>query len=187
MANSLAPCLYASPEFAEHCLPLIIERLDSSLRLAKLDSLNLLRDGASTYGAGGLKPHLDELWPVLRKEVYPGGDEELRNSGLRTVTELTRVLSGDKETRENFINKIITDVKSSLCDVQLSLFWPAEKLLEAVARADRNASSQVLKTFVPLCLGQYSTKTSFSNRVTLTEGLNNFMAICEEQGFTIKS
>lgn len=186
LAYSLAPCLYATPEFAEYCIPLIIERLDSSLRLAKLDSLYLLRKGASTYGPAGLQPHLDEMWPVLRKEVFPGGDIELRNSGLETLTELVKVLSTDKETRESFVAKIITDTKSSLCDIQLSLFWPAEKLLEAVARAGKDPCAQVLKTFVPLCLGQYSTKTSYSDRVTLTESLNNLIAICEEQGFTLK-
>ncbi|XP_048516354.1 MMS19 nucleotide excision repair protein homolog isoform X2 [Athalia rosae] len=187
LAYSLAPCLYAIPEFAEFCLPLIIERLDSSLKLAKLDSLYLLRNGAFTFGPTRLQPHLDELWPVLRKEVYPGGDIEMRNAGLETITELVKVLSKDNVIQGRFVEKVITDTKSSLCDVQLSLFCPAEKLLEAVARADKNACSQVLKTFVPLCLGQYSTKTSYVDRVILTESLNNLLAICEEHEFTIKN
>ncbi|XP_015513886.2 MMS19 nucleotide excision repair protein homolog [Neodiprion lecontei] len=187
LAYALAPCLYASPEFAEFCIPLIIERLDSSLRLAKLDSLYLLRKGASTYGASRLQPHLAELWPIIRKEVFPGGDIEMRNAGLETITELVKVLSTDDVIRDSFIEKVITDTKSSLCDVQLSLYWPAEKLLEAVAKANKLACAQVLKTFIPLCLGQYSTKTSYSDRVTLTESLNSLMAICEEQRFVINS
>lgn len=42
LAMVLAPCLCATQEFAEHCLVLLIEKLDSSLRLAKIDSLKLL-------------------------------------------------------------------------------------------------------------------------------------------------
>lgn len=42
LATALSPCLCAIPEFAEHCLVLLVEKLDSSLRLAKLDSLRLL-------------------------------------------------------------------------------------------------------------------------------------------------
>lgn len=166
---------------------MIIERLDSSLKVAKLDSLHLLRKGAATYGPKGLEPHLDELWPILRKEVFPGSDTEIRNAGLETVTELTKALSNDEAIRQNFIDKIITDTKSSLCDVQLNLFLRAEKLLEAVARGNKDSCTQILKALVPLCLGQYSTKTSHSDKVTLTESLNNLMAICEEQKFTIKS
>lgn len=42
LANALGPCLCAVPEFADSCLILLIEKLDSNLRLAKLDSLKLL-------------------------------------------------------------------------------------------------------------------------------------------------
>lgn len=42
LAESLCPCLCALPSFAQFCLPLALEKLDSSLRIAKLDSLKLL-------------------------------------------------------------------------------------------------------------------------------------------------
>lgn len=42
LATALSPCLCAVPEFGEQCLILLVEKLDSSLRVAKLDSLRLL-------------------------------------------------------------------------------------------------------------------------------------------------
>lgn len=42
LAGSLGSCLTAIPEFAEFCIPLILEKLGSNLRVAKLDSLKLL-------------------------------------------------------------------------------------------------------------------------------------------------
>lgn len=47
LAAALCPCLCAIPEFAEHCLVLLIEKLDSSLRIAKIDSLILLVSGSN--------------------------------------------------------------------------------------------------------------------------------------------
>jgi hypothetical protein len=42
LAAALLQCLIASPAFAEFCIPLLLEKLDSQLRIAKLDSLRLL-------------------------------------------------------------------------------------------------------------------------------------------------
>lgn len=42
LADGLCPCLCALPSFAQFCLPLALEKLDSSLRIAKMDSLKLL-------------------------------------------------------------------------------------------------------------------------------------------------
>lgn len=42
LADKLANCLCAKEEFAENCVNLLIEKLDSQLNIAKLDSLYLL-------------------------------------------------------------------------------------------------------------------------------------------------
>ena len=42
LANALCPCLCAVPEFGESCIILLTEKLDSNLRLAKMDSMRLL-------------------------------------------------------------------------------------------------------------------------------------------------
>lgn len=42
LAEKLEACLCGSKDFAEHCVPLLLEKLDSELVVAKLDSLRLL-------------------------------------------------------------------------------------------------------------------------------------------------
>lgn len=42
LANALCPCLCAVPQFGESCIILLTEKLDSNLRLAKIDSMKLL-------------------------------------------------------------------------------------------------------------------------------------------------
>ncbi|XP_015600942.1 MMS19 nucleotide excision repair protein homolog isoform X2 [Cephus cinctus] len=187
ITKALVSCLCAIPQFAEFCIPLITEKLDSDLKLAKLDSLYLLSKGASTFGVDGLKNHLQELWPVLRKEVMSNGDPQIKNTGLEALRELVKALHSNSTVRQSFVEKIITDTRGSLCDVQLSLYWPAEKVLESVATADKDSCIQVLRAIVPLCLGQYSSKTATSDKVALIETLNSFIAISESYNFTIGS
>jgi len=53
LAAALLPCLIASPDFTEFCIPLLLEKLDSQLRVAKLDSLRMLvSNGTSTWQPG---------------------------------------------------------------------------------------------------------------------------------------
>ncbi|KZC14978.1 MMS19 nucleotide excision repair protein like protein, partial [Dufourea novaeangliae] len=187
LAENLEPCLCAIPQFAEFCIPLITDKLSSNLKVAKLDSLNLLCKGVPVFGAKGIEPHLIELWSALKKEIIRSGDLELKNASLNTVMSIIKVISSDTKLREGFIDNIITDTKSSLYDVQFSLFRPAVKLLECVATVNKESCEHILKVVVPLCLGQYSTKTSITDKVILIETLNDFIKISTEHGFNIKS
>lgn len=42
LAEKLSDCLCGTEDFAEHCITLLLEKLDSGLNVAKLDSLDLL-------------------------------------------------------------------------------------------------------------------------------------------------
>lgn len=150
-----------------------------------MDSLRLLARSSGVFGVKGLKQHLDELWPLIRKEVLPGNDEELKEQALKSITSVTKALSDDEEILATFVKKIIADTRSSLCDVQLSLYWPAEKLLEAICKANDKSCRLVLKTVVTLCLAQYTTNISKLDRISLIETLNNFMTIYTEFGCNI--
>ncbi|XP_078052901.1 MMS19 nucleotide excision repair protein isoform X2 [Augochlora pura] len=186
LAEKLAPCLYAVPEFAEFSIPLILDKLSSNLKVAKLDSLDLLCNGIHTFGVKGAAPYITELWPALRKEIIPGGDLELKTASLKTVTSIISVVSSDTELCEKFIDSIITDTKSSLYDVQLSMFRPTVTALECIAKVNKESCAHVLKVIVPLCLGQYSVKTSATDKVILIETLNNFIKISSEHEIDVK-
>ncbi|XP_031843171.2 MMS19 nucleotide excision repair protein isoform X1 [Nomia melanderi] len=187
LAEKLAPCLCAIPQFAEFCIPLITDKLFSNLKVAKLDSMNLLCKGIQTFGIKGIESHLTELWSALRKDIMPGVDLELKNASFKTVTAIIELISSNTKLCESFIDSIITDMKSSLYDVQLSMFRPAVKILECVATVNKESCVHVLKVIVPLCLGQYSVKTSIPDKIILIETLNGFIKISSEHGFHINS
>ncbi|XP_066598678.1 MMS19 nucleotide excision repair protein [Prorops nasuta] len=186
LAEALEPCLCAIPAFAKYCLPLIMEKLSSNLKVAKSDSLKLLSRGASIFQSEGLKDHLYELWQVIRQEIIPGGNTEIKNIALNTINIIVQVISLDDDIHRKFIEKIIIDIRSSLCDIHLSLFKPSVKLLEVIASVNKKSCCQILCTVIPLCLGQYSTKTSIEDKILLLENLNSFMKISVDFELHIK-
>ncbi|XP_024882237.1 MMS19 nucleotide excision repair protein homolog [Temnothorax curvispinosus] len=186
LAEKLAPCLCAVPQFADYCLPLIIDKSYSTLRVAKLDSLNLLRESVQTFGLLKIKLCLPDLWTTLKKDIVPGRDVEIRDAALQAMTSLIKVISVDETVCKNFIDKIIADIKSSLCDVQLSLYRPAQTLLETIAAINKTICVQILQAVIPLCIGQYSTMNSLNDKIALIETLNNFMKICSNYDICIQ-
>lgn len=186
LAKGLAPCLCIIPEFADYCIPLIIDKLYSTHRIAKLDSLNLLREGAQTFGLLKVKSYLLELWTILKKEIMSEKDIEIRDVALEAITSLIKVISIDEAVCKNFINQIIIDVKLSLSNVQLSLYRSAQRLLEAIAIISKTICVQILQVVIPLCIGLYSTNNSSNDKIALIETLNNFVKICCYYGFCIQ-
>lgn len=186
LAEKLAPCLCAVPEFADYCLPLIIDKSHSTFIVARLDSLNLLRKSVQVFGLSKIESYLPDLWTTLKKEIVPGRDVEIRDVALQAMTSLIKVISVDETVCKNFIDKIIADIKVSLCDVQLSLFKPAQILLETIATINQTICIQILQVVIPLYIGQYCTKNSLNDKIVLIETLNNFMKICSNYNFCIQ-
>jgi DNA repair/transcription protein MET18/MMS19 len=186
LANKLAPCLCATPEFADHCISLIIDKLYSTFKVAKLDSLYLLRESVQIFEPSRIKQYLPELWTILKKEFLSEKNIEIKDAALETITSIIKSLLNDEIICKDFLNKIITDIKSLLYDGQLSLYKPAQKLLETIAKINKAICVQILQAVVPLCIQQHSTKILLNDKIILIETLNSFMKICSNYEFCIQ-
>lgn len=141
-----------------------------------MDSLKLLKESVSTFGVDGVQPFINELWVSLR-EAALSSDPEIKALSLEAITEIMKVVSKDMSIRDNIVERVIDDTKWTLSNVQLSSFWSSERVLEAVAKANTEYCIRILKFVVPLCLGQYSTKTSVDEKVIVLKTLSNFLNI----------
>ncbi|XP_025773986.1 MMS19 nucleotide excision repair protein homolog isoform X4 [Puma concolor] len=65
---SLRAVLASTPRFAEFLLPLLIEKVDSEILSAKLDSLQTLNACCAVYEQKELKDFLPSLWASIRRE-----------------------------------------------------------------------------------------------------------------------
>uniref|UniRef100_A0A671TXN1 MMS19 nucleotide excision repair protein n=1 Tax=Sparus aurata TaxID=8175 RepID=A0A671TXN1_SPAAU len=142
---TLRDVLAGTPQFAEFLLPLIIEKLDSDVQSAKLDSLQTLTACVSQYEHKDLAEFLEGLWASLRREVFQTSSEKIESAGLAALTALTSCLSRSVLNSDSedslciFLDLVLKDCKHHLCEPDLKLVWPSAKLLQAACSASNRA------------------------------------------------
>ncbi|XDV45165.1 hypothetical protein PO909_013302 [Leuciscus waleckii] len=178
---SLRNVLTGTSRFAEFLLPLIIEKLDSDVQSAKVDSLQTLAACGLTYSHKELAEFLPGLWSAIRREVFQTASERVESAGLSALAALTSslsrsVLSSDSEdSLQVFLNLVLKDCQHHLCEPDLKLVWPSTKLLQAAAGASYRASLIVSAAVIPALLEQYNNRTQCAQRRTLLEVLQGFV------------
>ncbi|XP_074518694.1 MMS19 nucleotide excision repair protein homolog [Halichoeres trimaculatus] len=181
LIQTLRNVLTGTPKFAEFLLPLIIEKLDSDVQSAKLDSLQTLAASVSQYEHKDLAEFLEGLWASLRREVFQTSSEKIESAGLAALTAITSclsrsVLNSDSEDSLcTFLDLIFKDCKHHLCEPDLKLVWPSAKLLQAACSASNRASHIVTAAVMPSLLEQYNSRTQCSHRRTLLEVVQRFI------------
>ncbi|XP_054019224.1 MMS19 nucleotide excision repair protein homolog [Dryobates pubescens] len=185
---SLRAVLASTPQFAEFLLPLLIEKMDSDLQSAKLDSLQTLTTCCAIYGQKELQEFLPSLWSSLRREVFQTASEKVEAECLAALHALSAclsrsVLSSDTEDLLNsFLSSILQDCRHHLCEPDMKLVWPSAKLLQAAAGASLRAYHQVTCTVLPLLLEQYTKHPQSSQRRTILEMLLGFLELQQKWG-----
>ncbi|KAG8240437.1 hypothetical protein J437_LFUL003151 [Ladona fulva] len=141
LAHLLAQSLVSTTAFAEFCLPLLMEKLDSNIRVAKLDALLVLREACKKFLLKDLEPHIRELWKCILKEIIPGTEKEIQDAAIATLKELIYKLSVEITNKEqskllpDLLTQVIGASQSLLTEVDSSLFVAVIKLLTASAEA----------------------------------------------------
>ncbi|XP_027503972.1 MMS19 nucleotide excision repair protein homolog [Corapipo altera] len=185
---SLRAVLTSTPQFAEFLLPLLIEKLDSELQSAKLDSLQTLTACCAIYGQKELQEFLPSLWSSLRREVFQTASEKIETECLAALHALSAclsrsVLSSDAEDLlDSFLSGILQDCRHHLCEPDMKLVWPSAKLLQAAAGASLRTYYRVTRSVLPLLLEQYTKHTQSSQRRTILEMLLGFLELQQKWG-----
>ncbi|KAM9326174.1 MMS19 nucleotide excision repair protein homolog [Gastrophryne carolinensis] len=179
----LRAVLAATPRFAEFLLPLLIEKMDSDVQSAKLDSLQTLRAACTVYGQKELKEFLPGLWSSIRREVFQTSSEKIESEGLSTLQALSASLSrsvlgsDSQDSLEPFLDNILQDCKHHLCEPDMKLVWPSAKLLQAAADSSSRACLKLSANVLPLLLDQYNQHAQSSHRRTILEMTLGFLKL----------
>ncbi|KAJ8911611.1 hypothetical protein NQ315_015945 [Exocentrus adspersus] len=175
LATELSSCLCAIPEFAEYSIPLALEKLESSLQIAKMDALKLLRDGCMVFSPSSYYTHSTEILFQLQKEVFSDKDNIIKIDCLNT---LTAVINKVSQCEENYdyaaLNNIVTTLKGNLLP-NSKLFQPSVDILLHIAAASEQSSIYVLKKIVPLLVNTYSILSNSSEKVIILKALTQFI------------
>uniref|UniRef100_UPI0037E8DB9A MMS19 nucleotide excision repair protein homolog isoform X2 n=1 Tax=Semicossyphus pulcher TaxID=241346 RepID=UPI0037E8DB9A len=181
LIQTLRDVLTGTPRFAEFLLPLIIEKLDSDVQSAKLDSLQTLAACVSQYEHKDLAEFLEGLWSSLRREVFQTSSEKIESAGLAALTAITSclsrsVLNSDSEDSLcTFLDLVLKDCKHHLSEPDLKLVWPSAKLLQAACSASNRASHIITAAVMPSLVEQYNSRAECSHRRTLLEVVQRFI------------
>ncbi|NXJ14812.1 MMS19 protein, partial [Odontophorus gujanensis] len=185
---SLRAVLASTPQFAEFLLPLLIEKMDSDLQSAKLDSLQTLTACCAVYGQKELQEFLPSLWSSLRREVFQTASEKVEAECLSALHALSAclsrsVLSSDAEDLlDSFLSSILQDCRHHLCEPDMKLVWPSAKLLQAAASASLRTYHHLTCSILPLLLEQYNKHSQSSQRRTILEMLLGFLELQQKWG-----
>ncbi|KAG7533324.1 MMS19 C-terminal [Arabidopsis thaliana x Arabidopsis arenosa] len=89
LSRGLLLAISSTPFFEPYAIPLLLEKLSSSLPVAKVDSLKCLKDCAMKYGVDRMKKHYGGLWSALKDTFYSStgthlsfGPESLTSPGF---------------------------------------------------------------------------------------------------------
>uniref|UniRef100_A0A3B5B4J5 MMS19 nucleotide excision repair protein n=1 Tax=Stegastes partitus TaxID=144197 RepID=A0A3B5B4J5_9TELE len=165
LIQELRGVLTGTPKFAEFLLPLIIEKLDSDVPSAKLDSLHTLTACVSQYEHKDLAEFLEGLWTSLRREVCSSDSHPLVNSPLSQSLQSSVFCNSPSDFY----------CQHHLCEPDLKLVWPSAKLLQAACCASNRASHIVAAAVMPSLIEQYNSRTQCSHRRTLLEVVQRFV------------
>ncbi|KAH0504569.1 MMS19 nucleotide excision repair protein-like protein [Microtus ochrogaster] len=189
---SLRAVLASTPRFAEFLLPLLIEKVDSEILSAKLDSLQTLNACCAVYGQKELKDFLPSLWASIRREVFQTASERVEAEGLAALHSLTACLSCSvlradaEDLLDSFLSTILQDCRHHLCEPDMKLVWPSAKLLQAAAGASARACEHITRNVLPLLLEQFHKHSQSNQRRTILEMLLGFLKLQQKWNYEEK-
>ncbi|KAH8418463.1 hypothetical protein KR009_004452 [Drosophila setifemur] len=158
LAAKLTNCLVANIDFAEWTVVLAVEKLESELLVAKLDSIELLaiyfplkqRQAALKFPPSVLEPHFDQIWQAFKMETFPGSDnEEILRASLKALSALLERASQMPDISHSYQSSILGVILPHLSDVNQRLFHPATGIaLVCVAGDAPFAADKILNSFL---------------------------------------
>ncbi|XP_017849827.1 MMS19 nucleotide excision repair protein homolog [Drosophila busckii] len=150
LSEKLSNCLVANEQFAAWTVALALEKLDSELLVAKLDSIELLRKAALRFAPTALEPHFTEIWQALKMETFPGSDNaEVQRAALKALAELLKAAAKESTISHNYQAAILGVVLPHLSDVHQRLYEPAAKIaLMCVSGDAAYAGDKILHTIL---------------------------------------
>ncbi|XP_044262588.1 MMS19 nucleotide excision repair protein homolog [Tribolium madens] len=175
LAEKLGFCLVAVPQFTEFSLQLALEKFDSSLEIAKLDSLRLIELLFNTFDVSPLM-----VWPLIQKELFQMTNPVIENACLITMTAVI------KNTRDLILTETIKDI----CDTIKGNFLPDSKLFQAsarllisVANASDSVANLVVRETVPILTNMFNIANTASQKTPILQLLTDLYKVSTDLEF----
>ncbi|XP_008301259.1 MMS19 nucleotide excision repair protein homolog [Stegastes partitus] len=197
LIQELRGVLTGTPKFAEFLLPLIIEKLDSDVPSAKLDSLHTLTACVSQYEHKDLAEFLEGLWTSLRREVCLDCQHHLCEPDLKLVWPSAKLLQAACCASNRASHIVAAAVMPSLieqynsrtqCSHRRTLLEVVQRFVQSVRTSQPSVSDEsVLSAFRDaLCSIVFSalSESNSSLQITATSVL---ISLAQQTGLLLNS
>ncbi|KAJ8723186.1 hypothetical protein PYW08_003098 [Mythimna loreyi] len=186
LANALCPCLCAIPQFGDSCMVLLIEKLDSNLRLAKIDSLKLLVESCKTFTPQTYTPFLRALWSSLNREMSHKTDDELKLVAHEALAALVGKMATTADTDqafENFLKGILISAQTTIADATtVAQFVKGAKVLLTTANASDQSCATITRAMVPAIVAYYELKSTPKLQVASLDLIGDLYECAKNKG-----
>ncbi|KNC85737.1 hypothetical protein SARC_02078 [Sphaeroforma arctica JP610] len=180
--DGLNNALAASPLFAEFGIPALFEKLESHVddnRVAAFRTISICAPNYSRSPTGGLMPHMQRFWDVVKREMYEYGEKKVEGICLTSTRRLFAAVSQteDSASVKAFTEKVVQECLSEFKDQSdILTLTPSSKIIAAITGASGLTCEVVSRVFVPTVVEQYSRPESYPQfKHALLEGLLNFV------------
>ncbi|XP_059622620.1 MMS19 nucleotide excision repair protein [Phlebotomus argentipes] len=180
LAEKLLICLTTCKDFVEFCIPLAVEKLESQIKVSKMDSLQLLAKCATLHGAEAFADAFPNVWLSLKVELLPGVNEEVTAETLSTIRSILAAAEASESLTENLLNVILHSITISLCDTKLRLFTPACRIVTTCARSNSHAAACVANKLLPMFLSQLEDDTTDGQKTIILKFVTELVGISRE-------
>lgn len=182
LADKLAECLCAHESFAEECINLLIEKLQSQLSVAKLDSLYLLSKSSQKFTPAAIEKQFPDIWKGLKAELLPGSNKDITMATLDTLQTVLVSVGKDEAVTSNILTVILATIVASLTDVNSRLFAPSAAIALKCAETSKLSAKIVALKCLPAFLLQINKDNDEQQiqRGTLIDLSAQLIAICIE-------
>ncbi|CAF4475895.1 unnamed protein product, partial [Rotaria socialis] len=159
---SLRNVLTSTGKFAQYCIPMLLEKLDSDIPSARVAAMDLFIHCINEYDARDMSSYLVPLWNLLSKQALCAENQEVEIYALQAITTLMQLIGKTAQNDETeistkkFVDRAIRECDKFLKEFDLQLVWPATKVLQAVARANSTCSSLIWSIILPLLIKQFN-------------------------------
>ncbi|XP_056005007.1 MMS19 nucleotide excision repair protein homolog [Ostrea edulis] len=186
LIHGLRGCLSSHPEFGPQCIPLLLDKLQSDIQSAILDSLHTLAAGVLVFELRCVAEFQGSLYRCIKQEIFSPKSPEIESAANIALTAISSALSPqvglstDNSEVDVFIKEITQDCKRHFSDEDLRLFTPSCQLLLAVALGSDHACCVILQQMVPLLENMYNKFTGVNQRKQIIEMLSKFLCSSRE-------
>jgi hypothetical protein len=190
LIKSLRNCFSASKLFAKFAMRLFLDKLNSSIEEAQLDSLETFTQCAKlTYNPNDYQEYIDSIWNSFHKLVVNSSKSSISEASLSAIQALSHSIATNLQSSnidsgpklefisiEWFVQKAFDKCLPSLNDMDdLKLVWPNVKCLEAIASSNSTANILVINKVIPLLIDNYKNATYINQKKICLDILWSFV------------